>query len=629
MKTRFLTVFIALSLIFSACGKDDPTPYEEDDDEVAMVPKYTSVDPDNNQPVYEYQGILPSEYDIYGGKIFNNVDVEIQKGISIHRDNDGNGSVYIQFSGEVETGVYNLVVKYNAGVHVGWTFYTRACAGKEIFLEFEKTEDIYQYGSVSQVRFDGEDAWIPVQDVEYVDVRFFKYGTPYPVPENEFENYHVYTMEVPLIDGKGKIDSWDIGLSLPWGDEEGKFFTKEFEASFGLDTLLVCQEYTLGWANLSERDIELIINGRGDEYTITGAIDLAPFVKGCSELPKYRVTFVADGVYDENGNLKTTEFEVELGKSKKMLDGEKFVPDCIYFLEWRVENVDGPSVITPDENGYTITGDITFYAKAGEEKPSALKWNNIRYCIVNNYLTLSVYKNCSVTAWKLYEKKYLEIISEIDNGPTACNEDELYYHKILKELNSLKDKVETAKASRENLQPDICKAIQTYNAYDTDKQFSCVTNWEDYSSAMNELIDFFIIRENKIITLCNQEEGYLLWQNATSIHLDYEIGDPEPITDPDIVRKYSPSSGGNYFYVLFQTYKVDCNGNRIDALDEPIVVRVPTGGNLNNGKTQEFVDTTCKYRFRIVYQGNAVTNEDYVEYLGRNISGTNEFIPCN
>ena len=144
---KFLSVCVALALVFSACNKDVADQVTNEDFTGVKVGVIWVDD-------FGYEEIYASQFAKFGGKPFNNGKVEVMAGVELERiEGSGNTPVVIRFSESVEPGILQIAVKFPASKNAVVWFDTEALADSE-FLLFDKLAPLIEaWGQVVQVRY--------------------------------------------------------------------------------------------------------------------------------------------------------------------------------------------------------------------------------------------------------------------------------------------------------------------------------------------------------------------------------------------------------------------------------------------------------------------------------------------
>ena len=157
-KLSFVSLFVALALVFSAC-ENEAAFSEEGVNEV-----YSVVKSEGGEVLYEIKPINPNVFAKFS-EPFNNGSVAVTEWATITREGNGNGPVFIQFDEEdLPAGTLSVPVRYKESNNAIWVFNTPAVAGKKIYFEVDA-----EWGPVTQIRLSGV-AFDPKPEVDDPEV---------------------------------------------------------------------------------------------------------------------------------------------------------------------------------------------------------------------------------------------------------------------------------------------------------------------------------------------------------------------------------------------------------------------------------------------------------------------------
>ena len=328
---------LALAFFFSACDK---AVLDQIVDENLMNQKtFVWVDNDPLKDfLFTYAPISASAFGNYGGKPFNNgCEETAYKGIKLCRDpqNKGNGDVTVFFGpealgvdGKYANCEYNLAVKYKGSLNAGWTFNVKACV--EYCAKFGPIS-LYvgeKMGSVTQVRYDGKDAYVCVEpaqpDDPDVDPDDPCSGC---VPDNR-EMKIKYTKRYDMA-SVGNI--YEVTCTLPGANE---FDSHSFKAFLGDESFNPQIDFSGEEPVIIFKRIE---NPGNKELTVTFFDEkdckLAIYQSKIPDLPVYPVTLFGKLIGEfEEGTLFCFDYLLELVAQS---GNDKIEPDQVYqFINW-------------------------------------------------------------------------------------------------------------------------------------------------------------------------------------------------------------------------------------------------------------------------------------------------------
>jgi len=143
-KLSFVSFFVALAVMFSACEKEGVSSAEEANEVVSVVKNAG-----DGGVLYTVEPINPNVFAKFS-EPFNNGSIAVTDWATITREDNGNGPVFIQFADELPAGKLQVPVRYKESNNAIWVFSTPAVAGMKIYFEEDAA-----WGPVTQIRLGG------------------------------------------------------------------------------------------------------------------------------------------------------------------------------------------------------------------------------------------------------------------------------------------------------------------------------------------------------------------------------------------------------------------------------------------------------------------------------------------